>query len=171
MSIANPRSERIEVFRFNPAVTIGVVLAALILQAFLPVKLHFFNAFDLPLIVTIFFAVARRSQVSGCLTGAVIGLLQDSLAHQPLGVFGIAKSVIGYAASSLGAKIDVENPGSRLLMTAGFYLVHEAIYIVIARYLVNMERSWMWGHELRNAVANAVLAIVIFAILDKFKQQ
>ncbi|HWR16435.1 MAG TPA: rod shape-determining protein MreD [Terriglobales bacterium] len=171
MTIANPRTERIEVYRFNPFVTVLVVLLALILQAFLPVKLHFFSAFDLPLIITIFFAVARRSQISGCLTGAVIGILQDSLAHQPLGVFGIAKSVIGYAASSLGAKIDVENPGSRLLMTAGFYLVHEAIYMAIARGLVNMDRQWMWGHELRNAVANAVLAIVIFAILDKFKQQ
>jgi rod shape-determining protein MreD len=65
VTIANPRTERIEVFRFNPAVTVGVVLAALILQAFVPVKLHFFSAFDLPLIVTIFFAVARRDQVSG----------------------------------------------------------------------------------------------------------
>jgi rod shape-determining protein MreD len=171
VTITPSRTDRIEVFRFNPVVTVFVVLFALILQAFLPVKLHFFSAFDLPLIVTIFFAVARRSQVSGCLTGAVIGLLQDSLAHQPLGVFGISKSVIGYAASSLGAKIDVENPGSRLLMTFGFYLVHDAIYMVIARGLVGLDRQWLWGHELRNALANAVLAVVVFAVLDKFKQQ
>lgn len=171
MTIANQRADRIEVFRFNPVVTVGVVVAALILQAFLPVKIGFFRVFDLPLIVTIFFAVARRSQVSGCITGAVIGLLQDSLAHQPLGVFGIAKTVVGYAASSLGAKIDVENPGSRLLMVFGFYLVHESIYMAIARGLVGLDRQWLWGHELRNALANAVLAIVIFAVLDKFKQQ
>ncbi len=171
MTIVPSRTDRIEVFRFNPVVVVGVVLTALILQAFLPVKLHFFSAFDLPLIVTIFFAVARRSQVSGCLTGAVIGLLQDSLADQPLGVFGISKTIIGYAASSLGAKIDVENPGSRLLMVFGFYLLHDAIYMVIARGLVGIQQQWLWGHELRNAVANAVLAIVIFAVLDKFKQQ
>jgi rod shape-determining protein MreD len=171
VTIAPPKSERIEVYRFNPVVTVTVVLLALILQAFLPVKLHFFSAFDLPLIVTIFFAVARRSQVSGCLTGAVIGVLQDSLAHQPLGVYGISKSVIGYSASSLGAKIDVENPGSRLLMVFGFYLLHDVIYMTIARGLVGLDRQWLWGHELRNAFANAVLAVVIFAVLDKFKQQ
>ena len=171
MTITPSRTERIEVYRFNPVVTVVVVLLSLILQAFLPVKLHFFSAFDLPLLVTIFFAVARRSQVSGCLTGAVIGLLQDSLSHQPLGVYGIAKSIIGYAASSLGAKIDVENPGSRLLMVFGFYLVHDAIYLAIARGMVNLDRQWLWGHELRNALANAVLAIVVFAILDKVKQQ
>lgn len=173
MTIANPKSERIEVYRFNPLITVGVVLAALILQAFVPVKLHFFSAFDLPLIVTIFFAVARRNQVSGCLTGAVIGLLQDALAgpQQPLGVFGISKSVVGYAASSVGAKIDVENPGSRLLMVASLYLVHDAVYLAIARGLVGLDRQWMWGHEIRNAVANAVLAVVIFAVLDKVKQR
>ena len=171
MTITPSRSEQIEVFRFNPVVTVLAVLLALILQAFLPVKLHFFSAFDLPLVVTIFFAVARRSQVSGCLTGAVIGLLQDSLSHQPFGVFGIAKSIIGYAASSLGAKIDVENPGSRLLMTFGFYLVHDAIYMAVARGLVGLDRQWLWGHELRNALANAVVAIIIFAVLDRFKQQ
>jgi len=171
VTIGPARAERIEVFRFNPVVTILVVLFALLLQAFLPSKLHFFSAFDLPLIVTIFFAVARRSQVSGCLTGAVIGLLQDSLSNLPLGVYGISKTIIGYAASSLGAKIDVENPGSRLLMVFGFYLVHDAIYMTIARGLVGRDLQWMWGHELRNAIANAVLAIVIFAVLDKFKQQ
>lgn len=169
--IANPRQERIEVYKFNPFIVAGVVLAALVMQAWLPTKIHFFGAFDLPLIVTIYFAVARRSQVSGCLTGAVIGLLQDSLANQPLGIFGIAKSIVGYGASSLGAKVDVENPGSRLLMVAGFYLVHDAIFLAIARGLVKMDRPWFWGHEIRNAAANAVLALVIFAILDKFKQK
>jgi rod shape-determining protein MreD len=170
VAIASARSERIEVYRFNPAVTIGVPIFALVLQAFVPVKLHFFNAFDLPLIVTIFFAVARRSQISGCLTGAVIGLLQDSLTHQPLGVYGIAKSVIGYAASSLGAKIDVENPGSRLLMVFGFYLIHQGLYLLVARGLVGANLQWMWGRELRDALANAVLAIIVFAVLDRFKR-
>jgi rod shape-determining protein MreD len=171
VTIGPTRSERIEVFRFNPVVTVLVVLFAILLQAFLSSKLHFFHAFDLPLIVTIFFAVARRSQISGCLTGAVVGLLQDSLSTLPLGVYGIAKSVIGYAASSLGAKIDVENPGSRLLMVFGFYLLHDAIFIAIARGLVGRDLQWLWGLELRNAVANAVAAVVIFAVLDKFKQQ
>jgi len=171
VTISQAKQERIEVYKFNPAVTIGVPFVALVMQAFIPVKLSFFHAFDLPLIVTIFFAVARRSPVSGCLTGAAIGLFQDALTHQPLGVYGIAKSVIGYAASSLGAKIDVENPGSRLLMTFGFFLIHEAIYITVARYLVAMNLTWLWGRELRDAFANAVLAVVVFALLDKVKQQ
>ena len=54
-------------------------------------RFHFFSLFDLPLLVVIFFAVARRSQVAGLVTGSVIGLLQDALTHQHIGIAGIAE--------------------------------------------------------------------------------
>jgi rod shape-determining protein MreD len=163
--------EQIEVYRFPWPVAIGVPLAAIILQAFLPVRIHFFSAFDLPLLVTIYFAVARRNPITGLLTGSAIGLVQDALTHQPLGVYGISKTVIGYIASSLGVKIDVENPGTRLLMTTGFYLLHEFIYFLIMRGLVGQAHAWRWAHEVGAAVANGLMAIVLFAILDKTKQR
>ncbi|MGH9521434.1 MAG: rod shape-determining protein MreD, partial [Terriglobales bacterium] len=126
--------------------------------------------FDLPLHMTIYFAVARRNQVSGMATGCLIGLLQDALTHRPIGLYGMAKTVIGYAASSLGARIDVENPGTRLLMGIGFYLVHSFLYIGFARSLGIELLAWRWGHELIAAVANAVLAVVLFAFMDRFRQ-
>jgi len=41
--------------------------------------------------------VTRRNPVTGLLTGCVIGLIQDSLTPHPLGVYGIAKTVVGLA--------------------------------------------------------------------------
>jgi rod shape-determining protein MreD len=163
--------DQVEVYRFNPAVTIGVPLLALFLQAFLPSRMHFFSLFDLPLLVVIFFAVARRSPVAGLITGAVIGLLQDSLTHQPLGIFGIAKTVVGYGASSLGAKIDVDNVGARFLVTLVFYVVHQIVYFTVARGLVKLTIEWSWGHELGAALLNAATAAIIFTLLDRFKQR
>jgi rod shape-determining protein MreD len=163
--------EQIEVYRFPLPVAILVPLLALFLQAFVPLRLPFFAIFDLPLLVVIFFAVARRSQVSGLLTGAVIGLLQDSLTHQPIGIYGIAKTVVGFGASSLGVKLDVENAGARLLVTLFFYVVHEIVYFLVARGLVGLTLQWSWGHELGSALANAVLAVVLFFFLDRFKQR
>jgi len=163
--------EQVEVYRFNAAAAILVPLLALFLQAFIPLRLHFFSIFDLPLLVVIFFAVARRSQVSGMLTGAVIGLLQDSLTHQPIGIYGIAMTVVGHGASSLGVKIDVENAGSRFLVTLFFYIVHEVVYFAVARGLVGLTLQWSWPHELGSALANAVVAVPLFILLDKFKQR
>jgi rod shape-determining protein MreD len=163
--------EQVEVYRFSPAAAILIPLVALFLQAFIPLHLHFFSIFDLPLLVVIFFAVARRSQVSGMLTGAAIGLLQDSLTHQPIGIYGIAMTVVGHGASSLGVKLDVENAGSRFLVTLFFYVVHEVVYFTVARGLVGLTLQWSWPHELGSALANAIIAVPLFALLDKFKQR
>ncbi|MFZ0287066.1 MAG: rod shape-determining protein MreD [Terriglobales bacterium] len=171
MPITYTSNEQVEVYRFNPAAAILIPLVALFLQAFIPLRLHFFSILDLPLLVVIFFAVARRSQVSGMLTGAIIGLLQDSLTHQPIGIYGFAKTFVGYCASSLGVKLDVENAGSRFLVTLFFYVVHEVVYFAVARGLVGLTLQWSWPHELGAALANAIVAVPLFALLDKFKQR
>ena len=120
MPITYTSQEQVEVYRFSAPAAILIPLVALFLQAFVPLRFPFFAIFDLPLLVTIFFAVVRRSPVTGLLTGSVIGLLQDSLTHNPIGLYGIAKTVVGYGASSLGVRLDVENAGARLLLTLFF---------------------------------------------------
>lgn len=171
VAITYTSREEIEVYRFSLAASIGIPLAALLVQAFAPLRLRFFSLFDLPLLVTIFFAMARRSPVTGLLTGAVIGLLQDTLTHQPMGLYGIAKTVVGYGASSLGVKIDVENPGTRLLLTGFFYLGHQAIYYLLARNILGLNQEWPWGRTLVAAVVNGLLAVLLFAPLDRLKQR
>ena len=171
MPITYTSGEQIEVYRFNLPITVLVPLLALFLQAFISRKLPFFTIFDLPFLVVVFFAVARRSQIAGMFTGSIIGLLQDSLTNLPLGVYGIANTVVGYGASSLGVRIDVENVGARFLVTLFFYGVHEIVYFVVARGLVRLDLKWSWPHELGSALANAILAIILFALLDRFKQK
>jgi rod shape-determining protein MreD len=163
--------EQVEVYRFSIPATIGIPLVALFLQAFVPRRFPFFSYFDLPLLVTIFFGISRRNPISGLLTGAVIGLVQDSLGGYAIGLYGIAKTVVGYGASSLGVKLDVENAGARLLVTLGFYLVHSAVYFTVARGLVNMSLNWTWGHSFLAAILNAVVGVLLFFVLDKFKQR
>ncbi len=171
MATPHAAREQIEVYRFSLPAAVGIPLAVVLLQAFLPLHMPFIGMFDLPLLVTIYFGVARRNQITGLLTGGVIGLVQDSLTHQPIGLYGIAKTVIGYSASSLGLKIDVDNPGSRLLMTFGFYMVHQVIYQLVARGLAAQTLYWRWGHELIAGVGNAALSVLLFALLDRFRQR
>jgi rod shape-determining protein MreD len=161
--------EQIEVYRFSLPVTVGVPLIALFLQAFLPRRI--FSIFDLPLLVTIFFAMARRNPISGLFTGAAIGLAQDMLGPYPIGIYGIAKTVVGFGASSLGAKLDVENAGARLLVTLGFYLIHQAVYFTVARGMVNLTLNWSWSRGILAGLANGVVGMVLYFVLDKFKQR
>ncbi|HET7441335.1 MAG TPA: rod shape-determining protein MreD [Terriglobales bacterium] len=171
MQITYTSGEQVEVYRFSVPVTIAVPLVAFFLQAFVPLRFPFFSMFDLPLLVTIFFAISRRNPVTGLLTGSIIGLLQDSLTHQYIGIYGIAKTLVGYGASSLGVKLDVENVGSRFLVILFFYVVHEITYFVVGRGLVALTLQWSWGHELWSALANALLGVVLFALMDRLKQR
>jgi rod shape-determining protein MreD len=170
MSVVRTSREEVEVYRFGPVISILVPLVALVVQAFVPLRVHNFAVFDLPFLVTIFFAVTRRSQMAGMMTGAIIGLVQDALTHQAIGLYGIAKTVVGYGASSLGVRIDVENPGTRLLVVSGFYLVHQAAYFLVARNILGAPMEWLWVRTLVAALLNGLAAIILFAVLDRFKR-
>ena len=83
---------------------------------------------DLPLLITIYFGLSRRNPSTGLLLGTTIGLLQDSLSGPtvPLGLYGIAMTVVGYLASSIGARLDTEHPVARFALMAGFFVLHPA---------------------------------------------
>lgn len=156
---------------FSLMVAVFVPMGAILLQVLLPRLSPKLAILDLPLIVTLFFAVSRRSPIAGTVTGGAIGLLQDVLTSQPIGVNGMAKSVVGYAAASLGSRIDVENTATRALLTCGFSLLQSALLYLINRRLLGIHGfHLLWLHEVIRALVNTVVAIPIFLLLDRWKQ-
>ena len=161
----------LEEHSFHPAVALLVPLAAILLQALLPHPFPSFFLLDLPLIVTIFFAVSRRSPIAGAFTGAAIGLLQDTLTGQPIGVNGLAKTVIGYIAASIGLQIDVEALTTRVVMNFAFSLLNSFLLFFILRRLLNLSsQRFGWKHELIRAAVNTAVAIPAFLLLDRAKR-
>jgi rod shape-determining protein MreD len=171
VAITYTSGEQVEVYRFSIPATILIPLTAVFIQAWLSKRFTFLNIFDLPLLVTIGFATARRNPLAGLFTGCFIGMLQDALTINPIGLYGIAKTVVGFGASSLGIKLDVENSGARFLLIIVFYVVHEIVYFMIARGLVGLHMAWSWPHEFLSGVANAILGVLVFMLLDKVKQR
>ncbi|HEV2619580.1 MAG TPA: rod shape-determining protein MreD [Acidobacteriaceae bacterium] len=158
---------------FSLAVAVLVPIGAILLQVLLPRLLPALAILDLPLVVTLFFAVSRRSPIAGTTTGCGIGLLQDLLTNQPIiGVNGMAKSVIGYAAASLGSRIDVENSATRAVLTFGFSLLQSVLFYLIERGLLGI-RSFhiLWLHELLRAMANSAVAVPVYLLLDRWREQ
>lgn len=160
--------QHIEVHKFHAGSVIGVTAFALLLQAFLPVYFPRLHILDLPLLITMYFAFSRRNPSTGLLLGMAIGLIQDSLGRGELGLFGIAKTLVGFLASSLGARLDVEHPLSRFGLAAGFYLFHQTVYIFTRRWLLAQPEHF--GRDmLIGAGINAALAMIIFPILDRLR--
>src|SRR5207237_9232127 len=122
---------------------------------------------DLPFIVTMPFAASRRAPAAGCLTGAASGLPQDALTAQPIGVNGMAKSVIGYIAASIGIQVDVENLSTRILINFGFSLINSLLIFLINRRLLGLTNFHiLWLHELLRAPINTAVALPLFFPLD-----
>lgn len=161
----------LEQHSFHPVITLLVPLGAILLQALLPRIFPKLSILDLPLIVTIFFSVSRRNPVAGTLTGATIGLLQDALTNQPIGVNGMTKSVIGYIAASIGVQVDVEALTTRVVMSFAFFLVNSFLLFLINRRLLGLtDFHIQWVHELVRAGVNTALALPIFLVLDNSKR-
>ncbi len=164
------RQEMVE-HSFHPAVAVLVPLGAIFLQINLSKVLPQAAMLDLPLIVVLFFAVGRRSPIAGTLTGALTGIAQDFFSGQDVGIFGISKSIVGYLASLLSVRIDVESLGTRLLISFFFTLLHHWIVYVIRLSLLGMDMHWRMGYELLCALMNMVVAIPVLFMLDRTKRR
>ena len=162
--------QHIEVHKFHAGVVIGAVLLALALEAFLPLHFHWAASIELTLLVTIYFALSRRNPSAGLLLGMVIGLAQDSLSHTPIGLYGISKTVVGFLASSLGSRIDVEHPVSRFLLTLVFFHIHNLVFVLTQRVLLARQEPFITPALLLSSLLNAALALLLFPLFDRLRK-
>ena len=146
-----------------------VPLAALVLQAWLPRVLGRFAWFDLPLVVTVYFALDRRSPIQGTIMGAVMGLFEDALTHHAIGVNGVAKTVAGFLAASIGVRVDVENNTIRLVMNFLLSLLSSGLVVFVSRFLLGLDYEWQWYTALFAALGNSLIALVLFPLLDRLQ--
>ncbi|HEY1903894.1 MAG TPA: rod shape-determining protein MreD [Terracidiphilus sp.] len=146
-----------------------VPLAALVLQAWLPRVLGPYAWFDLPLVVTVYFALDRRSPIQGTVMGAAMGLFEDALSHHAIGVNGIAKTVAGFLAASIGVRIDVENHTIRLALNFLLSLLSSGIVLFVSRFLLGLDLEWRWYTAIYTAIGNSLIALVLFPLLDRLQ--
>jgi rod shape-determining protein MreD len=159
----------IEIHRYPLLVYTLVPLAALVLQAWLPRVVGRYDWFDLPLVVVVYFALGRRNPIHGTVMGAAMGLFEDALSQHAIGINGIAKTVVGFLAGSVGIRIDVENHIIRLLLTFALSLLSSVIYLFVTRFLLGLAIDWSWLTELLRAAGNSLIALVLFPLLDRLQ--
>jgi rod shape-determining protein MreD len=162
----------IEVHKFRAGAIVLAAAFALVLQAFLPIYFSKAGILDLPLLIVIYFGLSRRNPSTGLLLGMAIGILQDSLSGStvPLGLYGIAKTIIGYLASSIGARLDTEHPAARFALTVAFFVVHQGLVALTQRLLLSQPEPWFTMHLGTAALVNAVVAVFLFMLLDRLRK-
>lgn len=152
-------------------VFIAVPLTALLIQIYLPLfqTLRFMAKIDLPLLVTIYFALMRRSQIRGLSIGLVLGIAQDSFSRFYIGMYGMCKTMVGYFSASIGLQFDVEHSFVRILLCLVFYLFHQFLYWVLQRAVLDQPVVFDIQGEAILAVIHALVGVALFHFLDKLR--
>jgi rod shape-determining protein MreD len=165
------RSEaQVEVHKYYSGSIIAVAFLALALQAFLPKYFPSARLLGLPLLVTIYFALGRRNPCWSLLFGALIGLVEDAASHVPLGMNGIALTLVGYCASSFSVRIDVEHPLARVGLVFAFYYLNQLTLAAAARLLLGRSQAFFPPQVWLGSFAAAALAAVLFPQLDRLRK-
>ena len=167
--IDNPRRGKISKFRVVWLIVIP--LASIAFQVNIPLFFKHLGYLELPLLVTVYFSLMQRNPMGGTFIGAVIGLLQDALANQPLGIFGMVKTLVGYFAASISIKIDVDNTTIRAGLSFFFFCFHQFFTWILVRALLGQAIDFDITQTLLFGLLNALVAIPLFLILDKLRER
>jgi rod shape-determining protein MreD len=165
---SNRRS--VEVFHVHPLTLAVTLFLAFLLQSVLPLTFPQARMFDFPLVVTIYFSFLRRSKVFGTGLGAVVGLLQDALSHHYLGLYGMAKALVGYLAASASVKFELEGLLPRFILASILVLVHSAFLAGLEHALLQFPPPFVPGDLASGVLFNVALALVVFQLLDRFRR-
>jgi rod shape-determining protein MreD len=160
----------IAVFQVHPAILSLTIVAALLLQTFLPVRFPLARLMDFPLLLVIYFALMRRDKMFGIALGAGAGLLQDALSHGFIGIFGIAKAITGYLAASASTRFELESLWARTVLTAGFVLIHNVCLAALQHALLDAPLAFQPFVMASSVMINVALGLIVFQVLDRFRR-
>jgi rod shape-determining protein MreD len=168
--IAKPVERSVAVYTVHPAAFWVSLFIGLLLQVSLPLKFPLARLFDFPLVLTIYFALTRRNKTFGTVLGTGLGLAQDLLGHGLIGMFGIAKALVGYLAASASTKFDVEQLGGRYWLTGLLVCIHSFVLAGLDRMLFESPPQLRPLDLASTVVVNVALALICFQILDRFRR-
>ena len=142
------------------ATALGAIAVALALQTTLAsFAIRGTAALDLVLIVVVYFSLIS-GPVAGLLLGSVAGLVQDALSSGIIGVGGLAKTIVGFAAGVLGTQFILTAPLSRFLVFLMMTVLHATIFMGLYTLLDLRQYESPYSAVMSQAVGNALLGVV-----------
>lgn len=145
---------------------IAVVVGAVLLQVALSrYAIGGRFAFDLVLVGVVFVSL-QSGAVAGMLAGTVGGLLQDVLSGGIVGVSGLVKTIVGYAAGVLGTQFVVAKAHARAVIVALATVVHALMMVGLQAVIAQVWPSVAWTAMLEEVAINAGVGWLAFQLTE-----
>jgi rod shape-determining protein MreD len=124
-------------------------------------------ALDLLLVVIVYVALTT-GPVSGMISGSVAGIIQDALSTGVIGIGGLAKAIVGFAAGVIGQQFIVTAALPRFVMFLGATALHAAIFMGLYVALEIRDFPTPWAAVASQALLNAAVGMIAFTIIESF---
>lgn len=116
-------------------------------------------------VLLVVLAGLRGGPVTGTVAGFLLGLLQDLLVPETLGMNALAKSIVGYGAGKISGQLALEGPPLYLGLVTATVLVHDFVYLLcftrldLGRFFVTF-----FTHAIPTAIYTGVVAAIIAVV-------
>jgi rod shape-determining protein MreD len=140
------------------------VVAAVVLQSTVTGMVRGVVPVDLVLVVVVGAALAF-GPVTGVVVGTIGGLIQDALTSGILGMGGLTKTLVGFAAGQFGTQFIVTATVPRLLVFAAATGVHAALFMGLYGLLGRSFPDPIPGVAIQ-AVGNALVGVLGVRAVD-----
>ncbi len=153
---------------------IAAIAAALALQTTLTgLVIRGAAALDLVLVVVVYIALTS-GPVTGVLVGTLAGLIQDALPLGVLGIGGLAKTIVGFAAGVLGTQFILTAPLPRFVIFVIATILHSAVFMGLYMLLDLRQFPTPYSAVLSQAIGNGIVGVVgaqIFELLPGLRER
>lgn len=148
------------------AAALAAIAVALALQTTLTgLLIRGTAALDLVLIVVVYVSLIS-GPVTGVIIGTVAGLVQDSVSSGVVGIGGLAKTLVGFAAGLLGTQFIVTAPLPRFVVFVMATILHAAVFMGLYVLLDLRQFSSPYAAVMTQAIGNGFLGVVGAQIIE-----
>lgn len=140
-------------------VILGLVAALALQTTVAGLAIRGTAALDLVLIVVVYVALTS-GPVVGLLAGSAAGLVQDTLSSGILGIGGLAKTIVGFAAGIFGTQFIVTASFPRFVVFVLATVLHAAVFMGLYVLLELRHFPDPYTAVLGQAVANGIVGVV-----------
>ncbi len=143
-------------FALGLALALGLHLAG---TRIVPGWPRFVDVFLVVLVASAFGA----GPVLGMLGGLAAGLAADGVSGGPLGLFGLAGSVVGYGAGYVAQRVVIQRALSAFALFVAAAVVQQAILLAVVALLLPRPQGPDWVGVLVKAGSTGILGTLLFA--------
>jgi len=122
-------------------------------------------------VLLVVLAGLRGGPITGTLFGFLLGLLQDLLVPETLGMNALAKAIVGWQAGKLSGQLALDGPPLYLGLITAAVLVHDFVYLLcFTRLDIGRFFATFFTHALPTAIYTGLFAGLMALIVLVLQQ-